>query len=59
VNFLLGDASKANRQLGWQPRVNFDELVRMMVDSDMELARQEATLLKAGHLLPAHASSGF
>jgi GDPmannose 4,6-dehydratase len=59
VTFLLGDAARANRQLGWRPQVNFDELVRMMVDSDMELARQEATLIKAGHLLPAHTTSGF
>ena len=59
VNFLLGDAAKANRQLGWRPRVKFDELVRMMVDSDMEIARQQATLLKAGHSLPAHTSSGY
>lgn len=59
VDFLLGDATKANKQLGWQPQVKFDDLVRMMVDSDMELARQEATLLKAGHSLPGHTSSGF
>jgi GDPmannose 4,6-dehydratase len=58
VDFLLGDASKARRQLGWRPQVKFDELVRMMVDGDMELARREATLLKAGHLIPA-ASSAF
>ena len=59
VDFLLGDASKANRELGWQPKVEFAELVRMMVDADMELARQEATLIKAGHLTPARASAGF
>jgi len=58
VDFLLGDASKARRQLGWRPQVKFDELVRMMVDGDVELARREATLLKAGHLIPA-ASSAF
>jgi GDPmannose 4,6-dehydratase len=40
VNFLLGDATKANRQLGWRPEVKFDELVRMMVDAYIELARQ-------------------
>jgi GDPmannose 4,6-dehydratase len=56
VDSLLGDAAKATRQLGWQPKVKFHELVRMMVDSDMELARQEATLLKAGHALPARTS---
>ena len=53
VNFLLGDATKANRQLGWRPEVKFDELVRMMVDADIELARQEATLSRAGHATPA------
>ncbi len=59
VDFLLGDPSKANRVLGWQPRVKFDELVRMMVEGDMELARQESTLIKAGHMTPARASAGF
>jgi GDPmannose 4,6-dehydratase len=59
VDFLLGDASKAQRQLGWQAQVKFDELVRMMVDADLELARQEATLLKAGHLVAPRSSSGF
>ena len=32
---LLGDPSKAREKLGWQPRVTFDELVRLMVDADM------------------------
>ena len=49
VDFLLGDGSKANSALGWKPRVTFDELVRMMVDHDMEVARQETTLVAAGH----------
>jgi GDPmannose 4,6-dehydratase len=35
VDLLLGDASKAKRELGWQPRVGFAELARMMVDADM------------------------
>jgi len=42
VDLLLGDASKARRQLGWEPKVSFAELVRLMVDHDMELAKQEA-----------------
>jgi len=33
---LLGDASKAKRQLGWEPRVSFAELVKMMVDADLK-----------------------
>ncbi len=36
VEFLLGDASKARRQLGWQPKVSFQELVRIMVEADLQ-----------------------
>lgn len=36
VDFLLGDASKAKRELGWEPEVRFEHLVRMMVDADLE-----------------------
>jgi GDPmannose 4,6-dehydratase len=36
VDLLLGDASKARKALGWQPRVTFKALVRLMVDADME-----------------------
>ena len=35
VNYLQGDASKARRVLGWKPKVQFKELVRRMVDSDL------------------------
>ena len=38
VELLLADASKAKRELGWSPRITFKELVKIMVDSDMELA---------------------
>ena len=37
VEFLLADAGKAKKILGWEPRVTFEELVRIMVDSDMKL----------------------
>jgi GDPmannose 4,6-dehydratase len=37
VDLLLGDASKAKKILGWEPKVRFHELVRIMVDADMEL----------------------
>src|SRR5882724_4228579 len=43
VDCLLGDATKAHRNLGWAPKVDFAQLVHMMVDHDMELARQEKT----------------
>ncbi len=48
VNCLRGDATKARKELGWAPKVDFTRLVRMMVDHDMELARQESTLINAG-----------
>jgi GDPmannose 4,6-dehydratase len=36
VDRLVSDSSKVRRELGWEPKVGFEELVRMMVDSDME-----------------------
>jgi len=36
VDLLLGDASKARRELGWQPRVMFKELVVMMVEAEVQ-----------------------
>lgn len=39
VDVLCGDASKAHRELGWQPKVSFCELAQMMVESDLKLAR--------------------
>jgi GDPmannose 4,6-dehydratase len=49
VDALQGDASKARATLGWQPEVTFRELVRRMVEHDLELARQEKLLSDAGH----------
>ena len=36
VDLLVGDASKAGRVLGWEPRMTFSELIKMMVDADLE-----------------------
>ena len=44
VDLLLGDSTKARRRLGWQPRVSFEQLVDMMVDADLELARRERSM---------------
>lgn len=41
VDILLGDASKARRVLGWEPKVRFERLVRLMVDADMELLQDQ------------------
>ena len=43
VDLLQGDPSKARRELGWGPRVTFQEMVKLMVDHDLELAHQEQT----------------
>ncbi len=44
VDELRGDASKAKRQLGWEPKVKFDELVKMMYAADLASAEKEAKL---------------
>ncbi|HMP01592.1 MAG TPA: GDP-mannose 4,6-dehydratase [Gemmatales bacterium] len=48
VDLLLGDATKAHTRLGWKPKVDFQELVKMMVEADLELAEREWTLRQAG-----------
>src|ERR1700687_2644584 len=53
VDLLLGDASKARAALGWEPKVSFKELVRLMVDHDLELAKQERATQQAKGLSPA------
>jgi GDPmannose 4,6-dehydratase len=42
VDYLVGDASKAREKLGWRPEVDFEGLVRMMVDADLELVARGA-----------------
>jgi GDPmannose 4,6-dehydratase len=41
VDLLIGDSAKAKQKLGWQPKVSFKELVRMMVDADLESVSRE------------------
>jgi len=49
VDILLGDSTKAQKKLGWKPKVNFDQLIDMMIEADLELAKKEKTLLDAGY----------
>ncbi|MBY0312489.1 MAG: GDP-mannose 4,6-dehydratase [Phycisphaerales bacterium] len=49
VEELCGDWHKAKSTLGWKPKTELPELVRMMVENDLELARREKTLRDAGH----------
>lgn len=41
VELLIGDASKAERELGWKPKVTFEKLVQIMIDADLNLAKRE------------------
>lgn len=52
VEHLLGDASKAKTELGWQPKTSFKSLVKMMVDEDINLAKQEKILLQNNLIKP-------
>ena len=47
VDLLQGDASKARQLLGWQPKVSFPEMVKLMVDHDLALAQQELVQQKS------------
>jgi len=49
VDFLLGDATRAREKLGWQPRVCFAGLVKMMVLADLKEAEHEAVCLREGY----------
>jgi GDPmannose 4,6-dehydratase len=50
VDLVIGDASKAKKFLGWEPKVRFKELVRVMVDADMELLSRETPRKHLGKL---------
>ena len=49
VDLLLGDSTKARRELGWMPKYNLQMLVKEMVESDLELAQKEKTLRENGY----------
>jgi GDPmannose 4,6-dehydratase len=57
VDALRGDPTKARDVLGWQPRVSFSELVKMMVAHDIDLARRERTVNKAGFTDPVRGAA--
>jgi GDPmannose 4,6-dehydratase len=52
VDALRGDPTKVHTVLGWMPRVTFSELVNMMVEHDIELARRELAVHQAGFIRP-------
>jgi GDPmannose 4,6-dehydratase len=52
VDYLLGDSSKAKRELGWEPKHDIDDLINLMVESDLNLAKQEQVLLNENLIYP-------
>ena len=52
VDYLLGDPSKAKKDLRWYPKTNLDKLVEIMVESDLNLANREKILLDEGLIEP-------
>ena len=56
VDQLLGDATRAREDLGWEPEVSFDQLIRMMVDEDLAQLRSEASARPEA--VTAHAGTG-
>jgi GDPmannose 4,6-dehydratase len=49
VDVLLGDSAKARKKLGWSPKVSFEQLIDMMIEGDLEIAKKEKTLADAGY----------
>lgn len=49
VDTLLGDASKARRELGWEPKIGFNELVREMAQADLRVAQRDALITQHGY----------
>jgi GDPmannose 4,6-dehydratase len=48
VEQVIGDAAKAREKLGWRPRTSFEEMIRLMVDADVELLSREVPHTQAG-----------
>ncbi len=53
VNYLLGDSSKAKKDLDWSPKTSFKDLVTMMIEHDIEIAKSEKILLDQNLMLPS------
>jgi GDPmannose 4,6-dehydratase len=44
------DISMAREKLGWEPKIKFDDLVKIMIDHDLELAKKESLILSMKHM---------
>jgi GDPmannose 4,6-dehydratase len=56
VDELLGDASKARRALGWEPRISFEEMVSSMVKADLEEASRDQLCKDSGYKVCNHSN---
>lgn len=54
VDTLLGDATKAREKLGWRPIIHFPQLVREMMETDLDLARRDVIVNNAGFRSSKH-----
>jgi GDPmannose 4,6-dehydratase len=54
VETLLGDPSKAKENLGWEPKISFEELVKEMTQSDLEETKRDELCHRAGFQVYAH-----
>ena len=52
VDYLLGDPSKAKKEIGWEPKTSIEDLVDLMIESDLNLAKREQILLNEGLIEP-------
>ena len=52
VDYLIGDSSKARKILNWKPEVDFNELVKIMVEHDIKEAKKDVALLKDNLIYP-------
>jgi GDPmannose 4,6-dehydratase len=53
VETLLGDPTKAKEKLGWTPKITFEELVKEMMESDLQIAKRDSLVKKHGFKAPA------
>ena len=54
VENLLGDSTKAEKKLGWKPKISFDELVKEMVKEDLEIAKKEKIIDQKYNINESH-----
>jgi GDPmannose 4,6-dehydratase len=59
VDLLIGDPAKAKKQLGWEPKVRFEELVKLMVDADLEMVRRDIEGSGAGRVKQSEVTSKY